>query len=392
MVLYRKYLLYQKIFHNICRIIVNPESQIDSNDTVFDENILYEYLQYHQISSFIYYYKQEISKICTGLSKQIFDRCHNDYLQNIYQGMIHENYLKNNIKLLKQNKLPFYIIKGIVSAKELYIKEELRSYSDLDIVIHKKDLKKWLKYLSSKGFVRTLDHYTVFPNSIINKYNFSLHFINEKPNPIAIDLHLNLSNKMHPFQFDIEEFINHSRSINLTDKSINTFQPEYLIIFYLYHSFKHYYFKIIWFIDLYFAFKTYNIDFEKLHKLLVKYKLEKLWRLFLEISRDLFGDIPFSKKEKLFTDYMNHKRHKIINSKTIINGEFPYSESINRLILPLYYLSNPTDKIKYLFHQFFPPKETLRDFYENPDIKMTQLNYLKFRLKTLMTLTNKPHE
>ena len=167
--------------------------------------------------------------------------------------------------------------------------------------------------------------------------------------------------------------------VDVNGLNLKTFQAEYMIVYLLYHAFKHYYFKILWFIDIYKAFKILDYDYKKLNTILTKYNLKLIFDYYITLSKELFGDCGINPNSILLK---THKKrfNKRFNLNQIIKGEYDSDNSFNRLIIPMYLLPNIKMKWKYLFDQFFPPAEILPEYYEE------NFNYLKNRLNRITRL------
>ena len=305
----------------------------------------------------------------TTINENILLKCQEQYLQNLCKSLLYVNFLKQSYPP------PYLLVKGIISSTLFYNDEGLRTFNDLDIFIKPKDYDSWMTFLSSNYFTKYGNSTDKFPDKIIKKYNFAQHFIN-KENNIAIDLHLSISNKMHPFQFDTEEFFNNTMEIETNGFQIKTFQPEYMIVYLLYHAFKHYYFKILWLVDIHKAFQTLEFNHEKVSNLISKYNLNLIFNYYVTLSKELFGSCGIDPDSILLKKYKN-KSNKQINLNQIIKGEYNTNNSSNRLLIPMYLLPNLKIKSKYLFSQLFPPAEILPEYYDS------NFNYLKNRFNRI---------
>ncbi len=353
---------------------------MDENSTIkdIDSYNLLSNTEYHQISPFLHNFKQVIQKKFPYINEEVFFKSQEQCMKNLCRTMLYVDFLKNS------NPPDYYLVKGISLAFQFYTPNSLRSFNDLDIFIKHDDYHNWKNFLIENNFKKFGNATDKFPDEIIKKYNFAQHFINEDNN-IALDLHLNISNKMHPFQFDMNDFYSNSLQIDINGLKITTFQNEYTIIYLLYHCFKHYYFKAIWFIDLYKIFLSKVYDEKKVFQLIQKYKLQKLLNFYINIAIDLFDDSGIEKNSILLKNYTDFK-NPIINSDNILKGEFRTENSLNRLLLPLHYLPKNSLKIRYLIHQLFPPMEIIPEFHEKKYNK-NFINYLKFRLNRITRLS-----
>ncbi len=366
------------MIENIIKKLIKESQNYKNNSQNSKNNIDNQYLlyliQHHQLSSLIYSLKETIQKMFPSINDQIINKCQAFYLKNLCNSMQYTDFLK-------QANLPkFYIVKGPVAATLFYSPEQLREYNDLDIFISVSDYGEWLDYLARHDFVRSGNVTDNFPAMLIKKYNFAQHFINQKEK-IAIDLHFNISNKMHPFQFEMQDFFNNTRKVTIDGAEVNTFTTEYLIVYHLYHAFKHYYFKLAWFIDIYNLFTSQTFDENLLYYLINKYKLKNLFQFYLGISRDLFGDTGVPNSAKLLTKF-KPKTNRYINANQVVKGEFDKNNSFMRLLLPLFYLPKIFQKFLYLEKQLFPPAEILPEFHNSNQHK-NLITYLKLRLNRL---------
>ena len=358
----------------IARLATNNKIDNPIATDILDNDVFLYLLEYHQILPYLHYFKKTLQKKFPLINEDVFLKSQVQWMKNLCKTMVYSDFLS------KSNPPEYFMVKGFVAATEFYKPEALRSFNDMDIFIASKNLDKWMKFLEAHNFEKYGNLSDDFPLEIIKKYNFAQHFVCREKN-IAIDLHLNISNKMHPFQFDMEDFFSHSKQIVTNGIKINTFQTEYQILYLLYHSFKHYYFKLLWFIDLYKVFALADYDEHILFLLIKKYKLTKLLNFYIDISTEIFGNSGI-KKDSVFFQHYKSKKNKFINSQNVIKGEFPLKNSVNRLFLPMYFLTDIRDKYKYLKLQFFPPMEIIPEFYSKKKEK-NFWNYAKYRLDRL---------
>lgn len=371
----------------LCRLIGgNSDFEPDLYANVkIDEEKLYQTCLYHQVLPFFYYFRDIFRKSFPSLSQDFFSKAKNYSIFNTTRLMVYENFLIEFDQQVSNAGIDYRLLKGIALAFEIYEEPYLRTFGDLDILILPDSLEIVNELLLQNGYFICEDLYSAFPTEIIKKYSFARHYIRKKPSILAVDVHLNLSGKLHPFQFDLMEFWNNSRDVEINESKFRTFNKEYTTVYLLYHAFKHYYFKLIWIIDVY-EILSDDMDFDKLGKLIIKYNLVKMWNVFLNISRDLFGRIPGNADILDEKKYHSLKRHRIINKDSMLRGVLPYSPSIGRIILPLIYLHSFLQKVRYLLRQLFPPKDAIRDFYVNKSIMPDWSDYLKLRTKAILEL------
>jgi len=377
---------YEKsVLQLICHIISgkSPELKYDHKEGCADTGRLIKCLQYHQIVPLIHHYRREIMEQIPALSEDFYEGVKAYAYFNISRVMIYEHFLKLMDQKFKSHDIAYRLFKGLVTGRTVYQESHLRAFGDLDILIRTEDLTRVHNLLLTEGFDIDDDLYRPFPEEIIRKYSFARHYLRQKPNNIAIDIHLNLSGKLHPFQFDHTDFWDNSITEQVGDVTVSTFDLEHQAVYALYHAFKHYYFKLIWLIDVFKMVDQDSLESDYFIGLLKRYKLMRIWKIFLPIALILFGRLPNISKG-LESEYQ--KQHPVINSDAVLNGILPYSDSRARMILPLYYLPGIAKKIRYLGRQLFPPKETVRDFYDEDALPDTWKNYLQLRGKAITGL------
>lgn len=383
----------QTFLTELCQLISDNKTdrvpRFDSMD--IDEELLYKRCVYHQILPLVYYFREPLALRFPTISFDFFEKARTYAIFNATQIMVYENFLAELNEKLTEFSVEYRLLKGLVPAANLYAESYLRTFGDLDIIVRPEAIVDVHFILTGMNFELSDDLYSVFPEDIIRKYSFARHYIRTNASNIAVDVHLNLSGNLHPFQFDINEFWNNSEYVEINSprrinhKKYPTFTKEYLAVYLLYHAFKHYYFKLIWMIDIFKMLDSDWIDAEKLQKLLIDFNMQKIWCIFLKISLDLFGRVPKNCTAECLRKY-RPKYSKIVNAQSTLRGVLPYSLSYARILLPLIYLPRIHQKIGYLLRQLFPPREVIRDFYGDNCLKLNWRNYFKLRKKAIWEL------
>ncbi len=372
----------------LCRIIagIKTPAEIDQCNEQLREKPLFDLCQYHQIVAAIYYYRSSLKTYFPQLSPAFFKKAKRHTITSLSQSLVYEHFLNQFSKQLSDCSIPFRIFKGITLANRIYTPSYLRGFGDLDLLIKPKDLNKLQQLLFRKNFRLSEDLYTCFPIEVVKKYSFARHYVRDKPVELALDVHLNLSNKLHPFQFEYQDFWQNYQIITLNNQTYATFKDEHNAVYLLYHCWKHYYFKLSWFIDLFKFLDLIQIDSEYFEKLLKKYHLIPMWQLYLSTCMQLFGRFPHDIDTGLIRHYHTPRAHKIINAHQVLNGHLSYPFSIVRLVLPFYYLPQTRQWISYLIKQLLPPLDTVREFHEQQTLHPSWLSYIILRFKSLSNL------
>lgn len=376
---------YQRFFRKLTHLIAGEESASRSAEgrSVIDENELLRLCHHHQIIPLLYHYRNAFRSSGFILSENFWKEITNYTMFNTARVMSYENFLSFFDELATRNRINYRLFKGLVIANRYYPQPVQRCFGDIDILIEKENLAGLHAVLEAQGFQIADDLYRPFPIEIISKYCFARHYIREDSGNIALDVHLNLSGKLHPFQFEVVDFWENHQDIRIQGSVHRSFDDKHQVVYALYHAFKHYYFKLIWMIDLFYILERGKISYADFYLLLRKYGLQNLWRFYLQIAGRLFGRLPKGVNGEIQT--ISHS-HRIINAETVLKGELSYSASRARLLLPLFYLPTFFRKIRYIWRQLFPPRDTLRDFYLTGGLRKNWLNYFRLRTAAMKNL------
>jgi len=152
------------------------------------------------------------------------------------------------------------------------------------------------------------------------------------------------------------------------------------VLYLLYHAFKHYYFKLIWLIDLFLALRQLNLDPMHLAEQIERYRLTRMWQFYRRLAADLFGEqvAPPGRAPRL--------SRRLLTTEIILAGNAGLSPSRARLIYPLLYLPGYSAAGRYLLRQLFPPRDTVADFYPPMGLAPTWSAYLKCRAQAIREL------
>ena len=378
-------LAIRTFLRELCHLISHPQAPLypRQGEGSLNEPHLYRAALYHQVVPLIDLLQTQLRQIFPGLSRDFLAKVQIYTYANLSRQLLLERALAELAVQLENAAVPFRIFKGPVLAYELYDPPHLRTYGDLDILIREADFVTVERQLQASGYEVADDLYAVFPTSVIRRYAFARHFISSDNRPVAIDVHLNLSGKLHPFQFDRRTFWESSRKIVINQRTYTTFDLPHQAVYALYHAFKHYYFKLLWLIDLQRLLNHVQFDANRFRQLIAHYRMDHLWQLYLTLTEELFGTVPaWVKNTPSRPTYIN----RWLDADRILNGFLPISQSKARLFLPMLYLKGVLAKVRYWLRQLFPPREVMRAFYENKTLKPSWFNYLRLRQQAMREL------
>jgi len=370
----------QQFFLTLTNLLANEHYSGQVNSAPLDENIILRSATFHQVIPIIDLFSPTLKTLFPMLSERFWQTVHAYSLANHGFLMAVEQLLATLDSTCRSAGIEYRLFKGAVLAHQVYPQPQYRTFGDIDLLVRPNDLPRLEQLLLAMDFEICDDLYHSFPLSIVQKYNFARHYQHRQPPEIPVDVHLNLTGKLHPFQFNGQDFWQNSSQITITGRNYPTFKLEYQAIAGLYHAFKHYYFKLIWLCDLYLLLQQPKLNWDLLLALIDKYRLTRLWQYFNYLSVPLFGK-AFEPVKPPF-----RPTQRLISVEQVLNGFTRLNASQARMVLPLLYHPDWKVKFQYIWRQLLPPREVISAFYGDNSVHPTLMNYLRNRRQALTAL------
>lgn len=164
------------------------------------------------------------------------------------------------LQAINESGLKVAITKGARLAKTLYKDIGLRPFSDVDLVVHPSDWKKFIGLMRKLGFSQNeYGEYISEQNPEDYDWTFYNYFQKEG---LLVDVHL------YPFDLrlsakNIEDFWKSIQKETITDVQCFVFSPEYEFCKLCIHTQKHSYFPLIWLTDIAELSSSKILDWDK---------------------------------------------------------------------------------------------------------------------------------
>lgn len=224
------------------------------------------------------------------VAEQVLEVYRTEMLQNLFL----EKELRRVLHAFHEAAITVMLFKGPALAYTVYPKPQMRTYHDLDMLIHKEDLERAGGILKEMGYT----YYEEFrANEIDNKrsgYNFML-----KPSAAWLEVLIELHTAPHEgdigMNFDVAALWANGQPITVLGEAAVTMNPVdhllYLCWHYRFHSFS----RLLWLYDVAVMLRAVGDDFD--WKLLIEkarqQKLATTLYYCLSWCRDLFNvDVP----------------------------------------------------------------------------------------------------
>ncbi|MFH2124848.1 MAG: nucleotidyltransferase family protein [Pseudomonadota bacterium] len=211
--------------------------------------------------------------------------------------------LLNVISLLQENEIPVLPVKGAMLAEKLYGSATMRSYSDVDILVHQTNLEKALNVLQE-------NQYTLLPEGIPQttflkflKYYHHGRLLDR--NGILIELHWELSGFYAPEPITLEKLEPFLAKTAFNNCPTLALTNEMLFVFLCLHGNKHYWAKLDYVCSIAELLSAApDLDWDVIMELGKKYRMTKRILISLSLASMLFASVIPEKMESLFSN--NH--------------------------------------------------------------------------------------
>lgn len=155
--------------------------------------------------------------------------------------------LPDLVGLLRRLDVPWAVVKGPVLSEAVYARAHVRSYVDLDLVVHRSGLPTVLEALESAG-ARLVDrNWTMMLAERRGEISMVL------PHGTALDLHWHVFNEpgqRRAFSVSMEDLLAGVRTVSINGVEIKTFNSVDTLVFLAMHAGLAGGYRLVWFKDL----------------------------------------------------------------------------------------------------------------------------------------------
>jgi hypothetical protein len=224
----------------------------------------------NEVSLSVYYHLKKLS-LLNSIPPPINRKLENLFLSNTAHNIIHLENLARLVQKLSQQKIPLMILKGAALCDTVYPHIGLRTFCDLDILIHKKDIQKVMGVLTQLDYSISHTH---------AQHHFSAY---QKSNhSLPLEVHWDLVNEASPFQkyafqLCLEKFWQDAMSFEFRKTEALWLSPEHQLIYLCIHMLKEGYSHRKWLVDLYYLLQFFRggIDWNKLLEECEQYQVKR---------------------------------------------------------------------------------------------------------------------
>ena len=234
-----------------------------------------------------YFTREELTEL---VGKKVAARLLDMHRLEVLQNLFLEGELQKVLHAFNEANIQIMLFKGPALAYTVYPQAQLRTYHDIDALIHPGDLERARVVLTEMGYT----FYEEFRANVINSKRTGYNFILKREDSwleVLIELHTAPHESDIGTSFDVESLWANAQTITILGEPTLTMSPVdhllYLCWHYRFHSFS----RLLWLYDVVMLVRTHgrDLDWTELVKKARRQHLATTLYYCLCWCRDLFG-------------------------------------------------------------------------------------------------------
>jgi hypothetical protein len=184
------------------------------------------------------------------------------------------------LELFRAKGIPAVTYKGPALAAQAYGDVALREFEDVDIVLRQRDLPAAHEIVLGLGY-RPKFEWILVPG----EYNYR-----DIERRSMIELHTELTLRHYPVPPNLDEFFQNTVAVNVADREIQTFAPEYLLPMLCIHGSKDFWERFSWIADVSELIQARpSLDWDKTLRVAESIRATRILHLGLALARNVLG-------------------------------------------------------------------------------------------------------
>lgn len=284
---------------------------------------------YHKVLPLLY---QNIKKnLPHSAPDHVLDRLKSKVVHNGARNLFVVSRLFSMLKLLHDHGVQSLVFKGPVLAENIFGNIGFRVFSDLDLLISRKDIRKTVQILKEKGFQQDIDLSLAQYEKLVKKGH---HAVLMKES-VAFELHWELTGRYFSKEVELESLWSRSEDVDIAGQRVKTLGQEDLLLYLCIHGCRHYWFQLDSVCCVAELVKTRTtLDWDLVYRLAQELGAVKMLLLGLLLARELLGVTLSAQITKVLILYP-HMEHvtaniagKIFSSTDVSELKMSYREYI----------------------------------------------------------------
>ena len=241
----------EKLLIALSRRELNLETRSLIEEILKTSSLDWDYLlnlsKIHGVTSFIYL---NLSGHFQNLiHKTVLYRFKDSYIDNTKKALFLSSVLLDILYKLDEIGIKAISLKGPVLSQILYGDVTVRDFSDIDILVDKKDIIKTREFLISRDYVPQFDLINDQQDYYINSHYYYLNFF-RTDHKVIVDLHWATSDSNYSFSRGMEYYSRKLENIDFFNKQISVLRKEDLLLLLCIHGCKHQWVELKWVCDI----------------------------------------------------------------------------------------------------------------------------------------------
>ena len=270
----------------------------------------------------------------------------------VKENMLMSAELIKVMKLLEQNGIKAIAFKGPTLAQLAYGDIALRQYSDLDILIKYSELQTAMEVLQNNDYL--LDKDEKFKISKQNSIYHDVTFYSSSN--ISIELHWQLFSNEFKTDFTILPINKNIQTIQISNHTLVSLRPAYLIIYLCIHGAKHNWERLEWLVDISKLIQTQQLDWKYIVDLVEKSKTQKIVFSTLHLVHTYFNT-PLEKNIQKYIEEKNIIKLSQQFQSVIESNFYSLGDNVKNLSHAQYKLLNGAKNKSFFIFSLFTPTE-----------------------------------
>jgi hypothetical protein len=291
--------------------------------------------------------------------------------------------------------LDFLVLKGPALAQQVYPHPSLRTFSDLDLMVHERDLWAIQRALLEAGFIAEDGDALFRPKLVPQATIYELKYWHPTLQ-LRVEVHADDLLNAGLASRDLAGFWARVDSIALQGVPVKVLSLEDQLIHLCAHLHYHGYVRLNWFADLAFLVRDQaaRLDWEQILATVRREEAQVAVYYSLHFLQQVLGvDPPAPALAALRPDRFRrwwHERYlperRVLSLAPMPRPDFSFYfvPLLKRLLPDLLVMGRRREKLRYLLHVLLPPPAWLRAYYRIADARPVAPHYLLHPLKLLV--------
>lgn len=298
----------------------------------------------------------QLRHIPETVPEEVMGHLKNNFQENTGKNLLLWAEMRKVMKILQSANIMVVPHKGPVLAISTYGGIEFRHFSDLDLMINKRDLKKTRITMISKGY--KLSQKT--PEDLNLKFMNEYKFVNDVKG-IDVEIHWNICWKSFHFSKGIEDPFGEEKfeKIEIDGEKFLSFSPENMLLYLCIHSAEHLWNSLSFSCDIERFIISHDLDWSVVIEKASLWGVERILLINILLTYQLLGlEIPPALGDRLKLDQSAYKVSKdIINRFLSEKSQFSFfQDAMLRIRIRESFLLGFKD---FISENMIPPEDNL---------------------------------